>query len=345
MKPIINLWAGGLFLILALTACGPNKNTKGTMNTFEKGAFGYDLNFLKEKDSLVVLACDDDKAQLIVSPKYQGKVFTSTADGLAGKSMGYINYDVLASDKINEQMNGYGGENRLWLGPEGGRYSIFFKPGAEQVFKNWHTPKPIDIEPWAITASNGKSVSMQKEMEVSNYLGSRLKVMVNRTVRLIEAANVKAMLGIAPNERIKQVAYSTENKITNLNDFAWTAETGTVSIWMLDMFNPAPRSLTIVPYVEGPDSSLGIVATSEYFGPIPADRYKVQNGNVFLKTDGKFRSKIGLNVKRTKAIAGNYDPDAKRLTVMTFDVDRSATYLNQEWDAAKDPLVGDALNA
>ena len=24
-------------------------------------------------------------------------------------------------------MNAYGGENRLWLGPEGGKYSLFFK--------------------------------------------------------------------------------------------------------------------------------------------------------------------------------------------------------------------------
>ena len=315
------------------------------MDTFEKGTFGYDLQFLLDRDNLVVLSCDEGKAQLIVSPGYQGKVFTSTADGLEGKSLGYLNYNVLSSDKIDEQMNGYGGENRFWLGPEGGRYSIFFKPGAEQVFPNWHTPKPIDIEPWAVVASGKKSVSLEKEMSVSNYQGSELKVKINRTVKLNESTNVKSMLGITPDERVKQIAYTTENSITNLNDFAWTNETGTVCIWILDMFNPAPRSLTIVPYVEGSEDSLGVIVTSDYFGEIPTDRFIVRNGNMFLKTDGKYRSKIGLNVKRTKAIAGNYDPDTKRLTITTFDVDRNATYLNQEWNPTKDPLIGDALNA
>jgi len=72
---------------------------------------------------------------------------------------------------------------------------------------------------------------------------------------------------------------------------------------------------------------------------------QVGDGVIYLKTDGRFRSKLGLNAKRTKAVAGNYDPDAKRLTIVTFDVEKDATYLNQEWNPDKDPLTGDAMNA
>jgi hypothetical protein len=111
------------------------------------------------------------------------------------------------------------------------------------------------------------------------------------------------------------------------------------------MFNTAPEAVTFIPYIEGDEKELGTVVTSDYFGEIPADRLTIRGNTIFLKTDGKFRSKLGLNAKRTKSIAGNYDPASKRLTITTFDVDRDAIYLNQEWNPARNPLLGDAMNA
>ncbi|MDR1918602.1 MAG: hypothetical protein LBQ65_03020 [Tannerellaceae bacterium] len=317
------------------------------MKTYEKGSFGYDLQYLSEKDAqLVVLSSEEGEAQLIVSPKYQAKVFTSTVDGLAGKSLGYLNYKVLDSPVLLEQMNGYGGENRLWIGPEGGPYSIFFKPGVRQIYENWFTPKALDTEAWAAFSPSKRTVMIEKEMWVDNYIGSRFHLKLGRKIRLCEASEIKTLLGFTPHENVRTIAYATENSLTNLNDYAWTRETGALCIWMLDMFHPEPGSFTIVPYTRGDEQTLGAVATTDYFGPIPADRYKDNGkGLVFLKTDGRFRSKIGLNVKRSKAIAANYAPASGQLIVVTFDVDRNAPYLNQEWNPDKDPLIGDAFNA
>ncbi|MDR2117943.1 MAG: hypothetical protein LBP25_00190 [Tannerellaceae bacterium] len=315
------------------------------MNVYEKGTFGYDLQYLQERGEMYVLAADDGQAQIIVSPRYQGKVFTSTAGGPEGKSLGFVNYKVFESDEPNEHMNGYGGENRLWIGPEGGCYSIFFRPGATQIYDNWFTPKPLDTEPWQTLASDGRSILMEKEMEASNYLGSRLHLKVQRRVTLLETSETASMLNIAAGDRVKTVAYATENVLTNLNDFAWTPATGTVCIWMLDMFRTAPRAVTAVPFVRGEEKDLGPVATTAYFGEIPAGRYKETDGCVFLKTDGRYRSKIGLNRARTGGLAGNYDPDSGHLVVATFDVDRDAVYLNQEWNPEKNPLEGDVFNA
>lgn len=333
-------------LALGLGSCNPGKKKETTMRPFEKGSFGYDLQYLSQKDNnIVLLSSDDNQSQIILSAKYQGKVFTSTANGPEGKSLGFLNYKALDATEINEHMNGYGGENRFWLGPEGGKYSVFFAPATEQVFDNWHTPKALDIEPWTITSSRKKSVALEKEMSVSNYLGNKLRLKIERKVKLLEASDIKAILGLTPGSKVKSVAYATENSITNLNDFAWTKETGTICIWMLDMFNTAPKSLTFVPFNKGEEKKMGIVATTDYFGEIPADRFKIKNDLAFLKTDGNCRNKIGMNAQRTKAIAGNYDPDSKRLTITTFDVDPEATYLNQEWNPKKNPLIGDALNA
>ena len=132
---------------IVLLSCTANKKTTENMEKgYEQGTFGYDVSYLSEKDEgLIVLTSADEKAQLILSAKYQGKVFTSTANGLDGNSHGFVNYNFFDAGVVDDHMNGFGGEDRFWLGPEGGRYSIYFEPGKEQVYDHWHTPKAIDI--------------------------------------------------------------------------------------------------------------------------------------------------------------------------------------------------------
>lgn len=344
-KLTLYFWAFLLGSILMISCTGNTKKSDKMKTNFEKGTFGYDLNYLSEKDSLIVLKSDDGEAQVIVSANYQAKVFTSTAAGLEGASMGFVNHKFFDAGLVDEHMNGFGGENRFWLGPEGGQYSVYFEPGKEQTFENWHTPKAIDTEAWEVVAASDKEAVMKKEMEIKNYQGSTLKIQVDRSVSLISTAQITGKIGMPLPENVKAVAYSTDNKITNKNDFEWTAKTGTVCIWMLDMFIPSDSAVTFIPFNSGDEKNLGTIATTDYFGAIPADRLKTEADFLYLKTDGKFRSKIGMNAKRTKAIGANYDPISKRLTVITFDNDPSKTYLNQEWNPKRNPLVGDALNA
>jgi hypothetical protein len=282
---------------------------------------------------------------VILSAKYQAKVFTSTANGLEGNSHGFVNYKFFDAGIVDEHMNGFGGENRLWLGPEGGQYSIYFAPGKEQVYENWHTPGAIDIEEWNVSSASATDATFTKEMELKNYQGSTLKIAVERKIALLPDSEIGRSLGIELPGGVSAVAYATDNRITNRNDFAWNEETGTVCIWMLDMFIPSDSAVTVIPYQTGSEKDLGRIVTSDYFGEIPADRLIDENGVLFFKTDGKSRGKLGMNARRTKGIAANYDPIGGRLTVMTFTAQPDATYLNQEWNPEKDPLKGDALNA
>lgn len=334
---------GGAIL---LSCTGNGKTSENMEKEYEKGTFGYDLNYLFEKDEgLIVLKSEDEKAQIILSAKYQGKVFTSTANGPEGNSHGFVNYNFFDAGIVDEHMNGFGGEDRFWLGPEGGKYSIFFEPGKEQVYDNWHTPKAIDIEEWEVNRVTPKEAVFVKEMEQKNYLGSLLNIAIERKVALLSPSEITGKLQVEIPEGVNEVAYETTNKIVNGNDFEWTPETGTVCIWMLDMFNPSEAAVTVIPYNTGDGKELGKVVTSDYFGEIPADRLVDDNGILYFKTDGKSRGKLGMNAKRTRSIAGNYDPLAKRLTIVTFDTEPDATYLNQEWNPDRNPLVGDALNA
>lgn len=177
---------------------------------YEAGTFGYDLNYLSEKDSLIVLKSDNGKAQVIVSAKYQAKVFTSTATGEEGKSHGFVNYKFFDAGIVDEHMNGFGGENRFWLGPEGGQYSIFFEPGKEQIYDHWHTPNAIDIEEWDVNSATDAEATFTKEMELKNYQGSSLKIAVERTIALLPDSEIARTLGIDLHEGVSAVAYSTK---------------------------------------------------------------------------------------------------------------------------------------
>ena len=68
---------------------------------------------------------------------------TSTAGGDAGLSFGWINRELIASGKMQPHMNAFGGEDRFWMGPEGGQFSIFFAKGAKFEFADWFTPAVI----------------------------------------------------------------------------------------------------------------------------------------------------------------------------------------------------------
>ena len=318
-----------------------NDNTTMQQN-YPAGSFGYDLDFLSKRDSgLVVLGSADGDAQIIVSPRYQAKVFTSSAEGLNGKSFGWVNYKAFDGPP-DEHMNGYGGEDRLWLGPEGGVFSLYFKPGDQMEFANWKTPAPIDTEAWSLVTSDATSVSMSKDMNLTNYAGTELKIKANRVVALIDPNGVNADLGIQLATGVKAVAFKTINSLTNNGDNAWDEKSGAPCMWNLDMFAPSEACTIVIPYN---NDAAGKVATTDYFGEIPQDRIIYKSGILFFKADGKSRGKLGIPPGRVKNVAGSYDATNNVLTIVKYDINPTGKYLNQEWRTDREPFSGDAMNA
>jgi len=342
------LTTGSIFLFvffIMIISCSSKKEESSKMSEYRKGQFGYDLTFLKKYDNPVVLKNADGDAQIIVSPKYQGKVFTSTAGGLDGFSFGWINYKLFESGEIQRHINAYGGEERLWLGPEGGQFSIFFPKGAEMVFDNWNTPAPIDTEPFTAVSQSDGSINMQKEMKLENYSGTKFNLKINRDVRLLNKKEIENIFDVTLPGGVKSVAYETKNSVTNTGDTPWTKESGTVCIWLLGMYKPSDKMTVVIPYVEGDETQLGKIATTDYFGEIPKERILMKDGYLFFKADGKKRSKLGLSPLRAKNIAGSYDALNNVLTVIKYSIDKNAAYINQLWEIQKEPFKGDVVNS
>ena len=91
----------------------------------------------------------------------------------------------------------FGGEERFWLGPEGGQFAIFFAPGATFDFDSWHTPAPIDSEPFEVVRAVRHAKRRSRgDFELVNYSGTTFSVGVERTVRLLTSAEAGAAFGM-----------------------------------------------------------------------------------------------------------------------------------------------------
>jgi hypothetical protein len=347
----IYLIISGVVLLAAFMACTTPSSKKTKMmnqkNDTIPGTYGYDVAFMKaHKMDFVELRDDAGKACLLISPALQGRVMTSSANGESGKSFGWINYKHISSGKVSEQFNPYGGEERFWLGPEGGPFSIYFPQGKEQSFENWIVPKEIDTVPFDIKSQATNAVSFAKDFELTNTLGTKMEIGVERTVKLLSKPDVEQVLATQLGDSLNFVAYESENTLTNRGQSAWNEKNGFLSIWLLCMFNPSEKGVVFVPYKQGAESEMDKVVTDDYFGKVPADRLIQKDGMLFFKVDGKFRSKIGISPQRALPFCGSYDPDNKVLTLLWCSLpEKPMKYVNSKWGKQDDPLRGDAINS
>src|SRR6185295_12764220 len=102
--------------------------------------FESDLAFLNQHTKTVVLTGPRGAAKVAVAPVYQGRVMTSTTGGSDSPSFGWLGRAAIASRERQPHMNVFGGEDRFWLGPEGGQYALFFKPGDPFDLDHWQVP-------------------------------------------------------------------------------------------------------------------------------------------------------------------------------------------------------------
>ncbi len=308
--------------------------------------FGDDLAFLKKYTKAFVLSDESGQKQVAVVPEYQGRVMTSTAGGEAGISFGWVNRDLISSGQTQPHINVFGGEDRFWLGPEGGQYSIFFKKGDPFDLEHWQTPSWIDTEPYDVVNQSQDQAVFSRTFQLTNYSGTQLDLEVRREIRLLSDADVERELGLEIDPAVKSVAFATVNEIRNTGSNPWKKETGLLSIWILGMFNASPATTVVIPFIEGDEKELGPLVNDTYFGKVPAERLVVKEGVIFFAADANYRSKIGVLPSRSKPVMGSYDAVNRVLTVVQFTLPKGVTdYVNSMWEIQEKPYGGDAANS
>ncbi|WP_236970289.1 DUF6786 family protein [Membranihabitans marinus] len=314
--------------------------------TFKKGSFGYDHEFLsKYYNQLITLYSDNGQAAIILSPELQGRVMTSTLEGKSGRSFGWLNYDLIQSGEVLEHFNPVGGEERFWLGPEGGQYSIYFKPEVDFEFENWYVPADIDTEAFNVLEQHEDRVVFQRQMKLENYSKNVFDLDVVREVKLLDEKSIEDFLKVKLNG-LDVVGYQTSNSVKNIGSANWEAESGLLSIWLLSMMTPSPGVTVAVPIQAGTLEEKGLAVNDNYFGAISSDRLKNDENTVYFKADGKSRGKIGISPQRATSFMGSYDAANEVVSILEIaEVNANDRYVNSAWELQEDPYSGDALNA
>jgi hypothetical protein len=299
--------------------------------------FADDVAFLSSHGAVHVLESKEG-GRVALSAKYQGRVMTSAVEA-SGRSFGWINRDFIAAGKTGTQFDNFGGEDRFWLGPEGGQFGLYFPPGRPFTFDTWQVPASMQEGAWEMIEATPARAVFKHTLAITNWSGTAFTLEVERTVSLVAAPAA---------EGVRAVAFETVNKITNRGKVAWRRDAGLPSVWILAMFAPSADARVLVPFETGAALKGTPIVNDAYFGKVPAERLVVHEDKGFLvfTCDGKQRGKIGLGPTRAKPMLGSYSARAKLLTVVQYDKPKaSAPYVNSMWERQSAPYAGDVVNS
>jgi hypothetical protein len=336
-------------LVCITAACnnGTSTNTEAAKDTIKapvKGTYSYDVAFMK-KNTRNVLELQDEtgSSKVLLSADYQGRVMTSTAAGDSGSSFGWINYGLISSGEKKQHMNPVGGEERFWMGPEGGQYSIYFKKGDSFNFAHWFVPAVLDTVTYDIVQSDKSQALFSKNTELTNYSGTVFTIGITRKITLLNKSQLEERLKTNIPAGVSFVGFESDNQIKNNGNNDWKKSNGLLSIWILCMMNPSDETKVIIPFNHLPNVRSYI--TDNYFGAIPANRLIVKDSILYFRCDGKARGKIGISPLIAKPITGSFDFSKNILTILVPQLDKTASYVNSKWEIQKQPYKGDVINS
>lgn len=306
--------------------------------------YADDVAFLRRHVEVIELVGDGGDRVAVV-PEYQGRVMTSAVNARTGGGFGWINRRLIASGERLKHMNPFGGEDRFWLGPEGGQFGLYFAPDAPFTFEHWQTPAAIDTDRYEVVDKSITHVSFRHSAILRNRANTTFAVRIDRTIRLLDKEAIARLLGTSIGG-LGAVGFTSDNHLTNAGRDAWTMERGAPSIWILGMYRHSPRTVVVIPYVAGDESALGPIVNADYFGRVPDDRLVVGDTAIFFRADGNYRSKIGLTPQRAKAFLGSWDGERGVLTIVHYDEPPgNPPYVNSMWALQDAPFAGDVVNS
>ncbi len=332
---------------VAVASCGG-----GGVLAAEANNYGAIRDFLVAHTNVVELTGEQGE-RVALCPEYQGRVMTSTCNDLEGRSLGWVNKAFIERGERDPHFNNYGGEDRIWLGPEGGKYSLWFGPGAEQKLSNWLTPPALNDGAFTIASSKEDPYyRLTRQVQFQNAAKTQFNLDITREIHMQKPHHFGKLFGAEAqaalqSSGLKMVGFQTINTITN-RGAAMARDKGLVSIWSVGQFPPGPRTYVVVPYKVGEETELGPIVNADYFGRIPPDRLRLSAEAIWLRADGKFRSKIGVPQQRAKPVAGAIDLQQGVLTLVHFSMPSEPTavaYVNNTWGRQEEPLRGDVFNS
>ncbi|GAA4236583.1 hypothetical protein GCM10022291_21260 [Postechiella marina] len=324
MKPTLLILVSILFLSCNI----PQHKAKNYQNA---------LKVIKQHYNLIELTTNNGASRIAIAPEIQGKILTSSYNGLDGNSNGWLNLEIFNNAPYN--IAAIGGEERLWLGPLGGQYSFYYQNIKPLNENNWKVPNPIGLDGYQLINKSETFVNMQKHMIINNHIDTKFNLLVKRKISILDDSQIKKNLSIQFNKSLKRVAYKTEQSLINTGTNTLKKETGLVSLWSAGMFKGSNKTVVIIPLKDTTITNL-----YQYMGSLDSTRLYINKNNVLLfKADGKYRSKIGVPKHLAPKIYGCYAKDLNRLTIVQYLQTNDSLYANSHAKVQEHPYKGEVI--
>ena len=251
------------------------------------------LNYLAKKTSVVELY-DQLGGRVAICPEWNGRVLTSTYDGLDGNSFGCINVQAIETEDFED----FGGEDQ------------------------W-TISPLDIA-YSVENITEHNASLCRTIRMADANGKLAELNLSRTVSLLNRQNMGALFGDAlvdalTQEDVSVVAFRTKNTIRS-------TEKVCVASRQRGMFNACPHTFVIVstPPDNLPDSLMAspLPVDIDYLGGSPHGRIRHISGALLIRVDGHSRCQATMPFSAAPPIFGAIELRFGTLTLWTFDIPR-----------------------
>ena len=313
------------------------------------------LNYLGSKTRVIEL-CNQLGARLVVCPEWNGRVMTSSCDGLDGASFGLINVKEIDSAEIDRSFGFYGGEDQFTLSPEGGPFSLYYATNPEaKAITSDHIQLPVGFQegPFKVDSlPHSPEVRMRRNLQMTNIAGAHFDLDIVRTVRLQESEDIRSVFGSAVTVSLEQtdvsyVAFATINAVIN-RGMPHSKLSGLVSVRIRSMFNSSQHTVAVVPFRPGKEEELGPPVCADFFGSAPHGRLRLLPQAALLRADSKYRCQIGVSRKRALPFVGSVDFREGILTLVAFDMPQPPwkhDYLSNAYCETVGNTVADFVNA
>ncbi len=151
-----------IYTVVFLAGCAATQNKIMNNNSM---SFANEVDFLRQYTKTIVLETGNEK--VAVCPELQGKIMVSSLNGDNGQTFAWVNRGHIASGVNDPVINSYGGEDRLWLGPQFGQFSIYNLPG--DPFDKWFTPPPFNSAPFLVISRTPFEVKIENDKIINKY--------------------------------------------------------------------------------------------------------------------------------------------------------------------------------
>lgn len=301
--------------------------------------------FLSQHTDLIELKAGQSRAT--IAPQWQGRIMTATSGGIRGPSYGWINVPYIQSGRLDETFSNYGGLERLWIGPEVGKYGFWIKPGKRNVIKNWQTPPALNTAKYYVSRHNNDRIDMTAKMELTNHAGTTFKIKVERSIRMLGKDEIWQEMGTCPSKNTTAVAIESRNRLVNSGNRPWRQSSGLASIWTIGQFHCGPDAWAVFPLAHANKETFALAVSDDYYGKLGPGRLKLLDSCAVMRCDGIYRSKIGVRPAFAKDTIASYDRTSGTLVIVRHSFPAGAAnmpYVNSRWRRASLPYNGDVTN-